>query len=785
MLPLDSFNLLSAAVLAPLLFIPLVLAAEKRQRSAVAWAALPGPLLSLLLLLKAAALAQWGAAPLVASRPWVPGFGLDLAWRLDGLAIFYGLVVSGMGALVLAYSRWYLDDHAKHHGRFYAFLLFFMSAMLGTVLSDELWLLFCSWELTGLASFLLIGFFAGENHASAYGARRALLVTLATGLGLLVALNLMKSHGIPTRLSVLLAQPGLLSALPQAPILMLLMLLAAFGKSAQLPFHFWLPGAMEAPTPVSAYLHSATMVKLGVFLTGRLYPIFHGVHGWSEALITVGGLSFFFGALGAYRRDDFKAVLAYTTIAQLGALLLWYGLAPAAGVEHAEAIGLLLVLAHVIYKGGLFMVAGVAQHSTGTRDLRQMGGLAAALPLTALACGLAAASQIGLPGTLGFVAKEELLGAALRLTQAGSPEAWSVLGVLLAGSALFSAVGLRVFVQPFFGPVSAEAKRHRHHSALGLQLPALGLGLAGLLLGCAPFIAGQAVGTLAGGSALALHAWHGFSPVLLLSAGAWAAGLGLWLWRWKVASPEAPVDLGTVFDSALHALLRLAGRVAAFIRTDQPSDYLSIIVAAVVVIMGWPLLFDLPFLPGKPIADLNLLEGLLLALMAGAAIGVVLASKWTTRLISLSTAGFLVCFFFMLQRAPDLALTQMLVESATLVLLLLLLGRFPQAAQAADENDQDFTPRKGLAAALSIGVAIVVFFLILHMTAEPHPRLMGPHFITQTWPLAHGANAVNTVLVDFRGFDTMFEITVLCIAALGCLGLLMRPRSRKEAKREA
>jgi NADH:ubiquinone oxidoreductase subunit 5 (subunit L)/multisubunit Na+/H+ antiporter MnhA subunit/multisubunit Na+/H+ antiporter MnhB subunit len=778
----DLFSLLSLAVAAPLLAIPLVLALGPRLRSASAWLALPGAALSVWALLQAGALGAWGAAPLIAARPWVPGFGLELAWRADGLGLFYGLVVSGMGVLVLIYSRYYLDEHAEDHGRFYAFLLLFMSAMLGTVLADDLLLLFCSWELTGLASFLLIGFFAGHSHSAAYGARRALLVTLSTGLGLLAALLLMKAHGIPTRISELLAQAPALSGLPDAALLMGLMLLAAFGKSAQLPFHFWLPGAMEAPTPVSAYLHSATMVKLGVFLAGRLYPLFHSLPEWSSLLGGVGGLTFFVGALGAYRRHDIKAVLAYTTLAQLGALFLWYGIAGAAGVEHVEGLALVLVLGHVFYKGGLFMVAGVAQHASGTRDLRQMGGLRRSAPWAAAAALLCAASMMGLPGSFGFLGKEALLDACLRLHAQGRPEGTAYLALSWMAAAFFSAVALRLVVQPFFGQAKAEHGQG-HAPSFGLQAVPLALGLAGLYLGLRPQAAAEALGLLAQGGPLPLHESH--ATVFALSAGAWALGGALFLWQWlRPSAAPAPAELGALFDRAVLALVRFAGHVARFIRVDRPADYLTIIIAALALILGWELVMEMPPLPAGPYAELNTLEGLVLALMAGAGVAVVLAERWTIGLISLSTVGFLVCFFFMLQRAPDLALTQMLIESATLVLMLLLLGRFPQAAQAADEADKDFSPRKALAALLSFATAIVIFFLILYMTAHPHPRLMGRHFLEQTLPLAHGANAVNTVLVDFRGFDTMFEITVLCIAALGCLGLLMRPRGPHKAKQE-
>lgn len=780
----DAFYLLLAVVLAPLACVPLVLAADARQRSATAWLALPGPLVSLGLLWHGARLSGWGARPLLGERPWVPGLDLGLALRLDGLALFYGLVVSGVGVLVTFYARHYLDDHARHHGRFYAFLLFFMAAMLGTVLADDLLLLFCSWELTGLASFLLIGFFAGERQASAYGARRALLITLATGLGLLAGALLIKLHLGTTRLSSLLAEPGLVQALPQAPTVLLLLLLAAFGKSAQFPFHFWLPGAMEAPTPVSAYLHSATMVKLGVFLTGRLYPLFHTTAGWSQLLVTVGGFTLLVGAWGAVRRHDMKAVLAYTTLAQLGALLLWYGLAPRAGIPHVEAWALLLILAHVLYKGGLFMVAGIVDHAAGTRDLRHVGGLGPHLPLAFAAAALVAASQAGLPGTLGFIAKEQALEAALSLATQSRPEGWALVAVLLVSAALYSAVALRVALKPFTGTAhDAGHGHHPHIPALAIGLPPLLLGLGGLLLGLAPGLAAPALGAMGGAPGFEVHAWHGVNAGFLLSLAAWAAG-GAFYWSRYVrpSQPERrqPPDLGAAFDNGVAGFIHFAKQASYWGRINHPTDYLPVIVTAVALILGWAVLQVLPFRPQAAGLPPTLLEGLVLVLMAGSALVVVMAGRWTTRLISLSTAGFLVCFYFMLHRAPDLALTQMLIEVATLVLMLLLLGRFPQAAEQDELNDQAFTPRKWFAAATSLAVGLIMFWLMLHVTARPHPAPMGRGFLEQTLPLAMGSNAVNTVLVDFRGWDTMLEITVLAIAALGCLGLLMRPDGEGE-----
>jgi NADH:ubiquinone oxidoreductase subunit 5 (subunit L)/multisubunit Na+/H+ antiporter MnhA subunit/multisubunit Na+/H+ antiporter MnhB subunit len=781
----DPFQLLMAAIAVPAALAPLCLVAGKRLRSRSAWIALAGAAFSLWALAAAGLQSPSLSTPLLLSRPWVPSLDLAFSLRLDGLSLFFGLVVAGMGCLVLLYSRYYLDDHTEGHGRFYAFMLLFMAAMLGTVLADDLLLTFVFWEITGVTSYLLIGFNAGSSQESAYGARRALLVTLGTGLGFLAGVLLLRVDFGTTRLSLLLAGPAALLASPHAALILGLLLLAAFGKSAQVPFQFWLPGAMAAPTPVSAYLHSATLVKLGVFLAARLYPLFHTQALWSPLLLTVGGASLIVGAVYALLSHDLKAVLAYTTVAQLGALLLWYGLAPLAALPAAEALGLLHILSHVLYKGSLFMQAGILDHVTGTRDLRKLRGLRHRLPLTFAAALLACASLAGLPGSLGFVSKEIYVETLLALGENGQVWAWPLLALFAAAAVCLAAVAFRVALRPYLGELPKAWQQHLHHAKPGFQASPLLLACAVPLLGLFPGLVWRPLAAFYGTdpaahAVAAVHLGPGLALSLLI------LGLGFILYRALYVKRAAPLQLpaalewGQAFDRGLLGLVKLAKASSKLIRVDRPADYLTVVVGACTLLLGAALWALLPFWPDAPSVNPTLMEGLVLAMMAGAGLGVVFLEQWTTRLLSLGIVGFLVCFYFMLNKAPDLALTQMLIESATLLLLLLLLGRFPKDAEQDEKKDAGAAPRKALAALISVGVGLVVFVLMLNITAKPHPRLMGKDFLEQTLPLALGSNAVNTVLVDFRGFDTMFEITVLAIAALGCLGLLMRWKEKKD-----
>ncbi|MDW8310934.1 MAG: proton-conducting transporter membrane subunit, partial [Verrucomicrobiales bacterium] len=437
--------LLLLAIGLPLAGAPLLALVGRRFGRGVSLAALVFPIVSLAAVL---ALTR-GVAPgvrEVIEWPWIPSLGLSLSFLVDGLSVFFGLVVSGMGVLIFYYARHYLDKRYRHQGRFYCFLTLFMAAMLGTVFANDLLLLFIFWELTGLASFLLIGFEHAEE-ASRRGARMALLVTGGTGLLLMVGAILLGQNAGTYRLDVLLAEPGKFAGREWLNTAFVLVALGAFGKSAQFPFHFWLPNAMAAPTPVSAYLHSATMVKLGVFLIARVFPIFHGSDWWLPLLTVIGFGTLLLGTTLALLSHDLKAILAFSTVSQLGYMIGSYGVAPAGGIDYDY----LHILNHVFYKGALFMLVGIIDHAAGTRDLRELGGLWRRMPLAGAATLVGTATMAGMIGTTGFISKEVIFHEIFVVMRThGWLGAYAAVAVVLA-SVLKMGFSCRIFFGAFCG----------------------------------------------------------------------------------------------------------------------------------------------------------------------------------------------------------------------------------------------------------------------------------------------------------------------------------------------
>lgn len=786
--------LLLLAILVPLFGGFLLAPAGKKLGPKCGWLALIFPVFSFGMILTHLVMvgAQSGH---VYSWPWVPSFEIDFSILADGLAHFYGLVVSGMGILVVLYACSYMDDHAKDHGRFYAYLVFFMAAMLGTVFSDNLMLLFVFWELTGIASFLLIGF-NHDKEESRRGARMALLVTGSTGLIMMAGIIFLGLHTGTYSITEIMAQ-GIDAQwmLQWGNLAMALVLLGAFGKSAQAPFYFWLPNAMAAPTPVSAYLHSATMVKLGVFLTARVYPVFSECTAWMPLLVTVGMATMLIGALWAFAFSDLKQILAYTTVSQLGALIAFYGLASRELVTHDY----LQIACHTFYKGALFMLAGIIDHSLGTRDLHRIGGCARKLPIVSILVVIGCATMAGIPGTIGFIAKELYLAEIFAYRDAGGFFT-VVISAFAFASMLKFIIGARVVWTLYKGkPDTAAGIDHHFHAPSGLFLtpPAILAGFA-LLLGVFPGLSeplwnGLSVAGLHVLELPYLHIWHGWNEMLALSLAIFAVGAAAFALMWKsgwinrIHAPEwLRLDKG--FDWCVDHFPYGAYYVTRFLRSNKPFDYLLIVVSAFVVLsLGalvaatlrepsmWALL---TIHDGHEIHPLRSFVAILICI---GVLGVIFRRKWTTQLLCLSVSGFLVSIYFVLYRAPDLAMTQLLVEAVTLVLILLLLGRFPKEAQSGESLITVPPSRKLLNVAVSVASGMIVTCAILLCTAVPRGRPLGDFFLANSLPLAQGANVVNVILVDFRGLDTLGEIAVLVIAMLGCLGLLMRrKRSREE-----
>jgi NADH:ubiquinone oxidoreductase subunit 5 (subunit L)/multisubunit Na+/H+ antiporter MnhA subunit/uncharacterized MnhB-related membrane protein len=758
---------LIALIFLPVLAVPLIWALAPRLGQRVGYVAAVPPLFSAAGLVWL--ISKVGTAQIVLEIPWVPRLGVNLSFLIDGLSIFYGFVICGIGVLVCWYAAEYLGKKYAH-GRFFSCLLFFMSAMLGTVFSNNLLLLFVFWELTGVASFLLIGFFY-EKEESRRGARQALLVTAATGLCMLAGVIILglqaQTYSLVQLTQMSFESSGAMNAAA------VLLLLGAFGKSAQFPFQFWLPGAMAAPTPVSAYLHSATMVKLGVFLTARIFPIFHSLEIWFWIVCGVGFCTMLLGAFLALRSNDLKSILAYSTVSQLGFLIGAYGLGSHTGVQA----DFLHVFSHVLYKGSLFMTAGIVDHCTGLRDVRRLGGLGRHMPLTAFSAAVGTAALAGLPLTTGFISKELLLAD---LSSAG---AWLWYGMVALSALLTVAFAARFFFNVFTGEKPKDVTVHK--PGVLIQIPPFLLALAVVLFGTFPglldgMLNALKVAGLHETSAAHLALWHGWNLALFTTAAAIAAGIALYAygqktaWRWAEIPTWLQFDIG--FERGLSGLATFAKKLTLALRADWPPAYLPIVIFFLLVALaGTVAVYPGQFFAGFASIDwrfdpLRTIVALLITISMG---GVIVLKRWTTQLIALSVAGFLLTFYFVLYRAPDLAMTQILVESASVVMILLLLSRFP-STQIEPVMTRRERKGRNFRIILSLGIGASMTCLVLFADLHQHPHPIGHLLLQHSESLAEGTNAVNTILVDFRGFDTLGEITVLLIATLGALGLMMR-----------
>ncbi len=772
--------------------LPVALAGRRLGRR-TAWVAMGFPLLAFGALLWLSGSHEPGPGRVV-GWSFAPTLGLEISFLIDGLSLVFGLIVSGMGILVMLYAADYLDDGYAHHGRFYAYLLVFMAAMLGTVLADNLLLLFVFWELTGISSFLLIGFLHGEE-GSRRGARMALLVTGSTGLAALAGIVLLRQISGTLSLRELMTRTELVAD-PLAGAAMVLLLLGAFGKSAQFPFHFWLPNAMSAPTPVSAYLHSATMVKLGVFLTARLFPIFQAHPYWPTVVGGVGFVTLLLAGVLALLSTELKAILAYSTVSQLGLLIGYYGLGPAEGVENDY----LHVLNHVLYKGCLFMVVGIIYVATHRKDLRDLGGLWRQMPALGVITAVACAAMMGLPGTTGFLSKELMFKEIFV-----SPRAHGTLGTLAVLSVVLTslvkvAFSVRLFQGIFLGAARPEVVAGFHAPPARMLFPPALLATGALLFGVAPELMAPAlhhwnVPGLHTANPPELHLWGGFTRELAASAAVVAVGFGLFLaghrFGWRGVRVPRVLAFDRAFDRLVEGLGTVSKKLTRAVGSDSPTAWLPIVIGSLIVLLTAGLLMRFSAgtvlgLLGEGLAEhrWDAFRGVAAVLIALGALGTAVLRTWPAQLVSLSLCGYLTTVYFVAYQAPDLALTQILVETILLVLVVTLLARFPSSAQVGEESNRRWSPRHWVAAGLSVSFGAVMTGLGLLVTARPHPDPIGPWYLEKTLPLAEGANAVNTILVDFRGFDTLGEITVLVVAMLGCLGLMFR-RRRTPAERRA
>lgn len=723
--------------------------------------------------------ARWFSFP----GHWLPsGSGsidIHFGFTLDGLALLFILLITGVGALVLFYASSYLSKE-EDHGAFFTYLMLFVGAMLGVVMADNLLLMYMFWEATSFTSFLLIGFWSHRPESRA-GALKALLVTAAGGLALLAGSVLIVVVTGSVDLATVLAGGEVLRASPLYPAVLVLVLLGAFTKSAQAPFHLWLPNAMEAPTPVSAYLHSAAMVKAGIYLIARMSGILGGTTLWLLIVSIVGLVSLVLGSYLALRQTDLKAILAYSTISQLGLIVSLFGW----GTPLAVAAAVFHVLNHSVFKAALFMMVGIVDHQTHSRDVRVLKGLGAFMPVTAAIALVASLALAGVPPLNGFISKEMFFTASLE-TEAllagvagGRLLAYVFPIMAVVGSMLTFVYSMRISHGVFYK--RSDRKPELEEGAQLADPPAslwaapVVLATGAIVLGVAPglveanVVASAVQAILGPVDSPHLALWHGFNVPLLMSVAVIVVGFALYARPHILAGalkrlPTRP-NMNVLYDKFLDGLQRVAEFVEARMLTGFTRDYVAYMLGFLLVLLGvtvagvgpFPLQTDWP-----PQGSLQWAELLIAVLMAVVALSIPFFRSRVASVIALGAIGTSLVIMWTMFRAPDLALTTLVVEPVTLLLFLLVFIYLPRLTR-------DVFPHaaRWVNVVLSAGAGVATTLLLLGVRGLRTERPVADWYIENSLPAAHGSNVVNVILVDFRGFDTMFEITVLALAGLG------------------
>ena len=721
---------------------------------------------------------------------WIPSAGINFSVRMDGFAWMFAMLVTGIGTLVALYARYYMSKNDPVP-RFFSFFLAFMGAMLGVVLSGNVVQLVFFWELTSLFSFMLIGYWYHRKDARR-GARMALTVTGAGGLAMLAGMLMLGHIAGSYQLDVILGAGERIRAHPLYTPMLVLVLLGAFTKSAQFPFHVWLPRAMAAPTPVSAYLHSATMVKAGVFLLARLWPALSGTEQWFWLVGGAGVVTLVLGAYFAMFQNDLKGLLAYSTISHLGLITLLLGL----NRDLAAVAAVFHIMNHATFKASLFMAAGIIDHETGTRDMRRLSGLWKAMPITGTLAFVASAAMAGVPLMNGFLSKEMFFAETVDLSSTplldyGLPVAATVAGIFAVVYSLRFSVGV------FLGPPARQLPLEPHEPVRWMRVPIEILVLLCIVVGIFPqWSIGPALDVAArpvvGGAMppFSLAIWHGFNKPLVMSLIALGGGIALYLLlrrgvvagRFKHA-PLLGLNGQRLFESTLYGLDRASRWALAVLSTYRLQPQMLLMVLAAIVFasvalwaggISWG---DRPRVPG------NLEFALLWVLGCVAALAAANQAKFhrLAALILLGAVGLAVSLTFLWFSAPDLALTQLTVEVVTTVLFLLGLRWLPKRRpEEAEHLGLRVRARRARDLVVSLVAGGGMAVLAYAMMTRPAPQSISPFFIDRSLPEGGGTNVVNVMLVDFRAFDTMGEITVLGIVGLTVYALLRRFRPPRE-----
>lgn len=790
-------SLLHLAVLSPLLLALLIPFLHKHFRKIhTGWFLLPLPAVLFGYFLQFISVTRHGDT-VMESLPWISSMGIDFSLKIDGLGLLFALLITGIGALVVLYSIYYLSPEKEKLNTFYIYLLLFMGAMLGVVLSDNLIVLYSFWELTSFSSFLLIGYW-NHKERSRYGAQKSMLITVFGGLSMLGGILLLYIITGTFSISETIAMSNEVVNHPLFTATLILFLLGAFTKSAQFPFHIWLPDAMEAPTPVSAYLHSATMVKAGIYLVARMTPVFAHSGTWVWLVAGIGVITLFWGSFSAVKQTDLKAILAFSTVSQLGMIMSLLGIGAAALHYGTIKDGYYIVavtaavfhlINHATFKGSLFMVTGIIDHETGTRDIRKLGGLMNFMPITFTLAIIGTFSMAGIPPFNGFLSKEMFFTGMLRVAEMDifSLETWGILFPVIAWAAsVFTFLYSMMYVfKTFTGKYQPEKLEKKPHEApIGMLVSPVILASLVIIFGIFPNVLSHniispAMGSilpslLENGEAFDVHIshWHGFSPELFMTLGVIVLGfllfktLSKWTGIYRIF-PER-LSFNHIYDRGLE-IIEIASRkvtktyMNGFIRT-----YLVYIFSFLIFILATTMIYKNAFkLDFSNVAPIRFFEVVLVLIMAVSAITILFAKSRLTSIILLGAVGYTVALFFVIFRAPDLALTQLVIETVSVALFLLAFYHLPKIRRNEERIRFKLTN-----ALVSIGVGAIVTLIALSSHSNKMFDSIAEYYVENTYKKAGGENMVNVILVDFRGFDTMFEITVLGIAALGIFAMI-------------
>jgi len=700
---------------------------------------------------------------------WVPSLNINFDLRLDGLSLLFSLLITGIGSLIFLYASSYLKGH-KYLDRFYAYLCLFMASMLGIVLSNNILLLFIFWELTSISSFFLIGF-NNDNPDSRKSALTALSVTGMGGFFLLTGMILIGNIAGTFSISELIAAADVIKNHEMYPVVLLLVFIGAFTKSAQFPFHFWLPGAMKAPTPVSAYLHSATMVKAGIFLLARFTPILGNTNEWSYTLMIIGSITMLYAAIHAMFRTDLKSILAYSTISALGILTFLIGL----GTEAALVAAVTFIVVHALYKATLFMTTGIIDHETGTRELTKLAGLRKVLLPVFVAGLLAALSSAGMPLLFGFISKDLIYEATLHADQH--------LAVYLTVAAFITnlclvAAGFMAGIKPFTGTLP-QAYEKIHLPYKSMWIPPLILAIAGLFFGLFPQLAGEhligpAVQTMAHApAAVHLKIWHGFNSVLILSLVTLAIGTVIyfvnkpedrklvWVQSFQAFAPQS------IFERLSAGFVHFSDWYTDTMHNGFLRSYLLKIILFAELLLAYELFIGGPiYIDYSKLSAISVYEAVNVFILMAAVVLTVTTSSRLTAVVGTSVIGYAICLMFVYYSAPDLAMTQFTIDTLTVVLFVFVLFNLPPFINQAN----NIVVIRDTVVALGFGIILSV--IAIKVLQVPTDISVSKFYGDFAYTLAKGKNVVNVILVDFRGVDTMFEIVVLSIAALGVYSLI-------------